>query len=227
MIYWQGLLFFLPHLVPPVAEKLDVDLVLVMMDPKWHINNWFDTPLDKDGIPGSRQDAEYILKPWKERISDGLVARFVATARKKGLAQTPNDDTLQLSPAHQLIADPDVKPLVSQLAGKPLRVLNERLGRTRTASGGRPKLAVCLMPLGVGYGMSDQQDFWKDLTKREGIAFTDLTPTFTTLRPTFFPLSESRDTDHFSVDGFTFVALLTADRLVKDGLIPMGHAVKR
>jgi DNA-binding beta-propeller fold protein YncE len=227
MIYWSGMLFWAPHLVPPVAEKMDADLVLLMMDPLWRISDWFDTPLDRDGIPADRQDAEYMLKPWKERVPGGIAAQFLAAARRKGLARTEGEDKLFISPPEQLIADPDVRPHVSLLAAKPLRVLNERLGRTRTASGVRPRLAICLMPIGVRYFMADQQAFWRELTKREGIAFTDLTPAFTALRPTFFPLSESRDTDHFSADGFTFVALMTADRLVKDGLIPMGKTNTR
>jgi DNA-binding beta-propeller fold protein YncE len=71
--------------VPRIVKKFDIDLVLYLFAT---VNTngasvYFSRPINSDGIPAERNDPEYLLKPFKEKIPSGAANDFINAAWKR------------------------------------------------------------------------------------------------------------------------------------------------
>ena len=86
------------YMVPDLAKKFDIDLVLFMLSPNddgSSLETFFQRPLNAQGVPARFVDAEYLLKPFQERIPPGPPKEFY------DLCAAGNK--VSLSPSHQIL----------------------------------------------------------------------------------------------------------------------------
>jgi hypothetical protein len=235
-------LFLWPYyLTPPVVQKYDVDLVLYMFSPNmftpaqfngstnnntdFSFQSYFIRPLTDEGIPARDLDPEVQMKPLADKIPSGLAGDFFKLCQKKGLGKV-DGKYLWFADFNQLMAEPEVERDLIQLIGKPIRMLHDKISAARTSNGGKVGFYLGILPAGQFFPMKAQHIFWKDLRDYTGAPLLDLTDDFTALRPSWFPLSDHQEYDHFSADGYSVEALVLAHELIRQNLIPWPPADK-
>jgi hypothetical protein len=235
-------LFLWPYyLTPPVVQKYDVDLVLYMFSPNmftpaqfkgstdnnndFSFQSYFIRPLTGEGIPARDLDPEIQMKPLADKIPPGLAGDFFKLCQKKGLGKVDGKN-LWFADFNQLVAEPELEKDLVQLIGKPVRMLHDKIGGTRTSKGKTVGFYLGILPAGQFFPMKAQKIFWNDLRDYTGAPLLDLTDDFTALRPSWFPLSDHQEYDHFSADGYSVEALVLAHELIKQNLIPWPAADK-
>ena len=208
--------------VPGIVARNDIDLVVLLFAPDdYSARNpasYFERPLTPDGIPAERVDPEYLLKPYQQRIGPkGEPRRFYEIGKEKHLVKVEGNN---LVIDDGFMTEPKLHDLLVDMLGKPLGILNQKLGGMRTSSGGPVRLLLCFTPTGYSRPCTNDEQLRKDITAKFGVPFLDLTAEMTALRVTYNPLSETGSAWHFDPAGMEFFARLFAHHLIRDGWVP-------
>jgi hypothetical protein len=94
------------YVVPPLVEKYDVDLVLDLSSRAGY-EDYFGRAITDQGIPAEKDDPEYALKPFKNRIPYGDAARIYEAGKRKGLIK--DDQPLPSWVTLLDCGDPDIR----------------------------------------------------------------------------------------------------------------------
>lgn len=220
---WGPLLVWTSHEIPPLVKKYDVDLALLMLSPDYgnSLSAYYQRPTDSDGIPTDQVDPEYLLKPYKEKIPDGIPRKMYELAKaKKWINISTKGDQINFVDNSRLMTDPDTRTCLIKMMGKPLGLLNQKLTQTRTSGGQPVKFQPFLLPTGNENPALLSIGFWRDVFKEENLTWGDFTPEFTALRTTYHPFSEIYGGDHFNANGHLLFSVILANKLIEKGLIP-------
>jgi hypothetical protein len=198
--------------VPTLARTFDVDLVLLTICPHFAFDAYFQSPLNELGIPEREPDPEYRLKPAGEKVTPGFCAGFFERARRKGLAKSAGTD-VQFLEHRKIYADPELRPDVLEMYGRPIRMLARDLS---------PGVRTSLLYLPPASHLRDsiEHELWQEVARRNGVGFVDLEAPFETLRLSYYPFSEIGGSDHLTGPGNSFTALLLARELIRTKAIP-------
>ncbi len=81
-------LFFSYHFVPDLVKKYHIDLVLMMANSfEPFYLDYFEKPLNLEGVPVADVDGEFLLKPYSQRIPPGAPSDFYKRCKKNNLIQ--------------------------------------------------------------------------------------------------------------------------------------------
>ncbi|HVZ79994.1 MAG TPA: hypothetical protein VHE12_04240 [bacterium] len=226
--------YFAPEEAPDLARQYQVDLVLAFVSPFTveGYQAYFERPLDADGIPyvpdpsGLRDDPEYILKPWKDRVPEGVPARFLGYCMKKGWIRATSSTRLVFPFFSELMAEggPEVREDLVQMIGKPFEVLKDKLRSLEHP----PAFLVCYAPSkdNAGLVQEDYRSFWRELCGRYSMELLDLTDPFNALKTCFYPVDENCCHFHYTSCGNTLIAALLERYLPGRGGIPLREGEK-
>lgn len=231
-------LFLWPYyLAPDVVQKYDVDLVLYLFSPNMFTPDMFDgrttnstdfsfqdyfiRPLSSEGIPEKDLDPEILLKPIADKMPGNLAGHFFELCRSKNLARSDEKSKeLWFADFNRLVAEPDIEKDLVQLIGRPIRMLHDKIDPMRTHKGQPVALRLGILPVGQFFPMKAQMPFWNDLGDYTHVPLLDLSKDFTALRPAWYPLSDHKEYDHFSSDGYFVEALVLAHKLIQERVVP-------
>jgi hypothetical protein len=226
-MYVHGDLCFWPTiLAPDIVKKNDVDLVIVL-SPRGDYRPYYyyyDHSLTSDGIPQWPINPEYLLKPWQDRIRDGLTRKFYDFCKANGLVEIRGNNIYfqdSIITDEKWNTNKQLHDWVLDFYGKPLDVLNRKLSDMRT-SGGKPVRLLALFTYtgrsqGCG-GPQFERALWVEAAQKYKFPYLDLYPEMNALNFSFIPLTQ--DAGHFTPDGANFFATLLAHQLIRDKLIP-------
>jgi len=214
-------LFLWPYYrVPPVAQKEDVDLVIIMQPPstegQFPFKFYFLRPITPEGIPAATNDIEYMLHPPAPRIPSGAPRKFYDLCKAKHLVHVEGNNFVF---DNALFSDPDIHEPLVEMYGKPLDLLNQKLSTIKNSSGQPVRLLLWSTHTGIDALVEDPR-IWADLAQKYKIPFLDDNDEMTALQLSYFPLSEIGGNNHMNPDGHFFLARLLAHDLIKKGLIP-------
>jgi hypothetical protein len=219
-------LFLWPNYeVPEIAQKNDIDLVVILQPPAvytvYPFLFYFKCPPTKEGIPYWPWDMEYRLKPPEKRIPDGEAREFYELCKKEHLIKMQeNDKENNFLFDDSLFSKPEFHDVLVRMYGKPLDLLNRKLAGIKT-SGGKPvRLLLCTTYTGVLRPNPEDPKIWEDVCKRYGVSYMDTNDEMTAFRLAYYPLSENGGNDHLTPEGNLFFSELLAHDLIRDGLIP-------
>lgn len=218
-IIWEPLLVWTYHILPPLAKKYDVDLVVLAMSAGFGNNlmAYYQRPMGSDGIPVSLADAKYLGKPYQEKIPDGTPRKlFDLCLSKKWVTISPKGDDINFAEPGSLLFSPEARSYLVEMMGKPLGLLSSKLIHTNTTAGVPVKFQAFLQPT------SDNQmiDFWRDVYKHENLSWEDLTPDFDAVSTAYYPLTEMNGGGHYNANGHILFGKIWANKLIGMGLIP-------
>ena len=207
--------------VPEAVQKNDIDLVLFLQPPNPnHFNPfqvYFERPLTAEGVPSAADDPEYLMLAPSKRIPEGEPKDFYNLCKSRHWVHQV-DNNLVFD--DNLILKPETHEVLTRLYGKPLELLNRRLSAMKTSSGEPVRFLFCFSPTGYFEPSSVEGEFWRDLTQRFTIPFLDLSHEMTSLKISFYPMTEFGGNSHFNIDGHLFFGRLMAHTLIYKGLIP-------
>jgi hypothetical protein len=219
-------LYLWPYYVdPPIVQKYDMDLTIVMMDPSQALNTYFVSPINSEGIPTEMINYDFMLKPNEEKFKSGPLHDFFELCKAKKLISISADKQWALSDLNAMVADPEVRKPLVDLIGKPLEMFREKLDAIQTASGNSHHLLLCLFPVtdvydGDPFVTKGQRLFWKELCLAKKIPFLDICDDFNALRFTYFPIAGDDGGDHFDANGHALLNTVLSHALLKQKLIP-------
>jgi hypothetical protein len=211
--------------IPDIIRKYDIDLLVYVFTtaPANGYRLYFDRPLTPEGIPAQKDDPEYILKPWKERIPAGVPAEFLKNCFANGWVHPVDDNKLRFDPMNQTLRNPETRKNMLALMGKPVSLLLEKLKPLRTSSG-KPLQIESLLILSENYDpgtLELYRDYWSTFARQQGLPFKDLVPLIKTFSPTYYPLVEDGSYRHYTANGTLLYAYLVAWTLEHEHLIPL------
>ncbi len=210
--------------VPPLCEKYDIDLVVMLMDPRTDLYSYFLSPLGPEGIPQFELDPEFNLLPNSKKFKDERVREFFDLCKTEGLIRVGSDGRWSVANFNLLTSNPRVRKGLIGMIGKPLGFLNRKLSGMAIAGRKGPRLLFCFFPTGDIYEKtrlpsSGQRRFWEEMCREEGIEFLDLSDDFAVLRPSYFPFSEGVNNDHFDIHGQALWSSILSFELEKRGFL--------
>ncbi len=201
------------HVVPPIAEKYDIDLVLILHDEELGIESFMNAPMTSEGVPALLVDPEFRLKPNSEKFKAGTFHDLYELCLSKKLM----DKTKQCN-LDAMAADPEVRPRLFAVMGKPLKMLQTKLGSMKTGTGSKRRLELCYFPIFESPAKT-KRVFWRDLCQSIGVPFMDVCDDFKTLGLTYSPYSTS-GARHFTVNGMTLFSRILVHELLSNKKIP-------
>ncbi len=203
--------------VPAAVKRNDIDLVIIFMPRTYYdfapYKWYFDTPITPQEIPQNIFDAEYLLKPPLERIPNGISRDFYDYCKAHDLVKIEGNS---LKFDQSLFRDPELHPLLVQLYGKPMDLLNKELSTMKTSAGQKVRLLVCSIYTGRLWSNPEDPQIWADAAVKYNFPILDLNAEMNALQLSFFPLMA----DHLDPDGHAFYGQLIARDLIRDNLIP-------
>jgi len=207
--------------IPEIAQKNDIDLVVILLPPSpsaiFPFTTYFERPLNKEGIPINTTDGEFLLKPPLERIAKGEPSRFYGLCKSKKLVKIKGNNFIFNK---SLFADPQLFDSLVQLYGKPLDMLNRKLLKMRTSAGKPVRLLICYTHTGAFAPDPEEGGIWQGVGLQFHFPFINLDEEITALGLSFFPFGEFGGEGHFDTDGHLFFGLLFAHALIQKGSIP-------
>jgi hypothetical protein len=218
-IIWEPLLVWTYHILPPLAKKYDVDLVVLAMSAGFGNNlmAYYQRPMGSDGVPVSMADAKYLSKPYREKIPDGTPRKlFDLCLTKKWVTISSKGDEINFSVPGSFLYDPEARSYLVDMMGKPMGLLNNKLAQMHTSAGAPVKFRVFLQPTNDVPMIT----FWKEVYKHENLPWGDLTPQFDALSTAYFPLTEMNGGGHYNANGHILFGKIWANKLIGMGLIP-------
>ena len=206
---------------PKIVEKFDVDLVILLQDMQAQVFPYVTHPLTAEGIPQEDADAEYLLKPLKERNFPADIADFLDLCRKKKYVFEETESQIVLSEPEPLIRDPETRPMMLRLIGRPIALALEKMSHMPGADGKPPRFLMLYTPLPkADTDQSLKRDFFKEVSDRNGFPWMELTDEISALRVSYFPMGEQTGMAHFSAEGHTLMAYLIARKLMAGKYLP-------
>jgi hypothetical protein len=207
--------------MPPAVQKNDIDLVLIVENPGWVPGDYYNRPMNSEGIPVEEIDPEFTMKPALDKIPEGDAKKFYEYCKLKNSVHVEGNN---LNFNSFDTEDPEIRPTLIHLYAKPLEVLQKKLSAMKTSSGESPRLILCFTPTGCYAPRSSFEKVWKEVAVSLKLPFLDLDGQMTALRFSFYPISEMGENDHFDVNGTGFFGRLLAHELVHQKLIPWNHS---
>jgi len=212
------------YVVPRLAKKFDVDLVVIMYSPDFDLGPFYDYPYSAEGIPVEKQDNEFLLKPVEQRIQGGLPRELFDYCKAHELVKVINHQA-QFAPFDRISGDPQAAEKLIQLTARPLKLLDEKLNGMKTSTGAPVRLEMVRFPLGRFPGPYEgDQAYWGKYMKEINAPLLDLTAAMSILRFSYYPLSQVGGYDHFNADGHLLMGFLLAEELIREKLIPFEPA---
>jgi len=199
---------------PAMAEKYNVDMVIMMTSAGENIHHYYQAPMTKEGIPEEIINTTYNYLPQKDKFKTGPLHDLFSLIEKKKENTTPDGFVHWLS-------DPELKGKLIDLLGLPIGLLKKKLSLIKASEDKSCQLCVCYYPAGSNLSPSKpERAFWKDVAAKNSVAFLDMTDDFVATRYTFCPISDLQGPDHFTKDGHMLMAQLLAYELIKNNIIP-------
>lgn len=209
------------YAVPPVVKQYDIDQVLMEMPARFDLYNYYDHPLTKESIPSEKMDSEFMTQSWPQKSNTTISEKFLDLCVKNNLATFYGNGRPYFSDPAKLIQNPEIRLDMVQMFSRPLKLLNQALGRMKTSADGPVRMTVCLMPYAQLDGnIFNDQLFWQNVLDEMGAPAINLFPVLTTLRISYFPFAESGGQGHFDANGHLLISYLLAHDLIQDKLIP-------
>jgi hypothetical protein len=201
-----------------------VDLVLGLVTPSGEekFENYYTRPLDADGVPSGNLDAEFLLKPWKDKIPAGAPARLYENCLKRKLVDEISPTQLQFSLFQDLLltGDPEIRDDLMEMIGKPLKVISRKLEAFRNPDGQASQFGLFFVPDEDVPSVGVYESFWLDLATRNHFKVLDLTKPYEDLKMSFYPTSESCCHHHYTAYGNGLIAYLLSYYLPKENWVP-------
>lgn len=214
---------FAYYVTPPLIQKYNVDLVILMKDDGFGLDSYFCAPMTSEGIPVDGLDTEFVLKPNREKFKSGLMHPLYELLLSKKLLEEPAPNKWIFPPWEALMTDPEVRKPLLELVGKPLGMLRQKVESPK-ANGTPAQLIFCYFPTNPYYSRY-RRNFWKDLCAQQKIPFLDLCDDFTAIGFSYYPYL-SGVSGHFTVDGMFFFSTLLTHELLHQHMIPFESSKK-
>jgi hypothetical protein len=158
-------------------------------------------------------DPEFRLKPNSEKFKTGpFHDLYELCLSKKLMDKTTHCDLFAMA------ADPEVRPRLFDVMGKPLKMLQAKLASMTTSGGAKRRLEVCYFPI-TENSLKVKRFFWRDLCLRVGVPFMDICDEFKTLGFTYAPYSAG-GAQHFTVNGTILFSSILVHKLLENKKIP-------
>jgi hypothetical protein len=230
---------WLCHEAPRIVEEYDVDLVVYFFvssadDLERNLAIYARRPLSNEGLPEMEMDPEYLLRPWEQKIPKGLPGEFYRYAMAKGLIQPGSKTELSFADPLRFLEDPRARGYMGSLSAVPLRTFQEKIKDIGDRQGRRIGFCSCFLPVRdcepSAFHMDNLElirSFWRGVAKRGKVPFLDLTPSFTALERTYWPLDEATANRHFDGNGHWFFAYILEHALIDQGLVPYETSIHR
>jgi hypothetical protein len=211
--------------IPPYVKKYDIDLVIGLAG--WPgYKNFFQRPLDADGIPSATFDAQYLLKPLADRTPPGAPAKFYAGLLKKKLVKegkepSPGPPSEPDSLAIIREMDTDIRDNMIEMDGQVLKTFVKRLKAIDAPKDHPRNFLIFLAPWWDWYNLNDKYEaYWRDVCERNHLNFLDLDPAFYNLEPSFYPSHDSFADGHYNIYGNQLIAYLLSYYLPEQKWVP-------
>jgi hypothetical protein len=217
-IMGQQLYLWPMDVVPDLAKKYDIDLVLLLMDPETSLQDYFLRRPNPQGLPSFDFDSEYVLKPFSQRIPPGTPKKFYDLCLKYKLLERRSETKVDFHSLAEMLEYSDVKDCLLEMIGKPLDVLNQRLKNIKLSNGPTPHLEICYFP-GNNFNADwcNQAGFWRQLTQKWGLDIMDLSDVFTSQRLALYPIDGA---GHFDTNGLLWLSYILKHQLIDQKIIP-------
>ena len=215
------------YVAPQLAEKYDVDLVLILIPLDFVTPFYQEHPFGKEGLPLLTIDHEFLLEPLAQRLKedhDSVLSDLYQRCVDLHLVQKGSEIDSDLPP---LVTDDNIRKDLLEMAARPLRLLVAKMSGMKTKEGHPVRLGLVFYPNGPS-GSDDilptetYRNFWKEASKQAGIPFYDLTEAVVSTRLSYYPISEIYGFRHFTDEGHSYFAFLLTNLLMKEKLIPFG-----
>lgn len=215
-------LFLWPtFLVPQVAEKDGIDLVILLEPPTvesvFPYKFYFMNPITLEGIPRYPNDPEYLLKPPLQRIPDGAPRRFYEYCKAHHLVKIEGQNFVF---DQKLFLEPELRGTLVELYAKPLELLRQKLEKIKTPSGDPVKVMVVATHSYLLKPNLEPTDIWTDICKKSQVSLLDVNDEMTAVMQAYYPIAESGGNDHFNPEGHAFFGKFLADELIRRRLVP-------
>lgn len=210
--------------VPEVVKKFDIDLVIYCAATIGTDNYkvYYQRPMTGEGIPSDKDDPEYLLKPWKDRIPGGVAGDFYKRCLSQKWVTVDNQKQLQFQTFNTMLPDPETRKDLMEMMGKPLQMMSDKIAKIKK-SDGQPVSTYLFLMLARDFtpgNLKLHRTFWQELADRCHFTFEDLTPCVAAFQPTFFTLDEWGVHNHLTPEGHYFYAYLMAKTLMRLNLLP-------
>ena len=214
------------YVAPPLIQKFDVDLALVFVPVDFEIKFYLEHPFGKEGLPLLQMDPEFLLKPLSERLHedrDGALSDFYQRCLDRHLIK-PGEEVLKDLPV--LVEDAKTREDLLDMASKPLKLLAAQIKGMKTKDGHPVGFGVVFFPVdntGGDFVLPSElyRAFWRDASREAGVPFYDMTEAVVSTRISYYPTEEMWGYHHFDHNGNSYFALLVAQMLMKEKLIPL------
>ncbi len=220
----QKVQWFGPELVSKQVKAKDIDLVLVQLSPEDNeqYDDYYWRPMTPEGIPVYDVDAEYAMKPWRQRVPDGAPKRLLDACFKDKLTKETSSNQLEFGSFEDLLYSGDSEILndLKEMLGKPLGIMTQRVTDLKTSSGKSPMVAFIYIPDSDCRHCSEFENFWSDVCGRYGLTFISLTKPFEDLKISYFPTTEACCHQHYTAYGSELIATILRHELINKGWIP-------
>lgn len=213
--------YFPAFLAPVLAQKYDVDEVLLCLNAEAHDSNlapFYQRPLDAQDVPIWKKDTEFLLKPLLDRLPGGKVGDFLQRHLKKDGAKSALDLNYK-----KLASDPQDRESLAYMFSRPILKLRKDLQELQTRSGQRVQLKLCYFasgPSGIPNGVEPYRSLWRSSAAQAGVSFGDLSDPFIALRPDYFPVAENFGSFHPTPEGYALRGMLLGEFLIHQKWIP-------
>lgn len=214
----QGPGSYLNEEIPAFVKRYDIDLVLVLAG-KSSYEDYFEKPLNREGIPIIQVDPAFLIKPLSDRIPAGVPARFYANCRQKGLLKDGAGFPFWWEILDK--GDGEIRRDLMEMTAKPLRLFADKLKAMRTSTGATPRLGFFYLPW-RDWGPQDKcEAFWDDLCRENHLGMLDLSDPFNALKTSYYPINQPNCMRHYTAEGGNvLIARLLGYYLTEQGWVP-------
>jgi hypothetical protein len=106
------------------------------------------------------------------------------------------------------------------MMARPIELLNKKLIGLKLPSGKAPQLCFCFAPTDVVVYSREEEAFWDQVCKTDGLKMLDLTDGYVALEKSFYPVSQTDGNRHPGPYGNYLLARLLDFYLPDQGWIP-------
>lgn len=223
---------------PRIIRDYGIDLVLYFTtSSSWETSQSFraylERPITSEGIPAESMDREYLLKPWREKIPEGVVRDFYDRASTRGWIRPLPNNQFFFEDSLSFLSDQKIKQDLEELISRPIALFQREIKGSRTKGGGPIGFQVCFLPIRdtdrSRFQFDHLEEFrtlWGEVAQKARTPFLDLTAPFIALGKTYWPIDGSGSGNHLNVHGHFLTAYILSRELVDHGLVPF-RPIKR
>jgi hypothetical protein len=208
--------------IPPLVKKYNVDMVLGLVGTTGY-ENFYEEPINKEGVPKVEIDYEYILKPLSQRLQTPASKDLYERWKKRVNRNTDKDAYPGQEAFNQFVcnADDDMMKDLITMSGDRLKLTVDQYN-----SNGPVKTAFFYVP---GFDQEDDcmSPFWVNLCQKYNFQFLDLTDSFNSMRLGYYPVWTRCCSDHYTAYGDRLIGYLLARDLIDEHLIPFDPVVDK